>query len=224
LAVIYFTDNAVGVYCTRTGQQIEKVMGIPRSCGSFSLSGNSRKLLFGNNNTLCLWNVSKGGLEISSNQWRNINCYALDARGRQMALGTYQGTIVVLTHISDQKVTEMELKRHKSCVMLIGWGSGEGQTALILSVSYDKVLLTSVLSLLPSGERGISYKEINLDTIPRGVGWHSGRVYLFEDEAIYWLEGNRLRGHADGRYAVSQMEASVVMIRYAGGVLEWFKK
>jgi hypothetical protein len=97
LAIAYFTDNTVGIYRTVDGSQISKIMGVPRSANSFVLSGNSQRLLFANNQTLCLWSVPRGELEISSNQWRNINCYAIRDDGKQIAIGTYSGALTVLT-------------------------------------------------------------------------------------------------------------------------------
>ncbi len=38
-------------------------------------------------------------------QWKNINCYALNEDGSQFALGTYSGSIYVLTIVGAQKVT-----------------------------------------------------------------------------------------------------------------------
>jgi WD40 repeat protein len=57
-----FTDNTVGIYCSRTGSILSKISGVPRSTTSYLISDNSQKLLFGNNNTLCLWNIAKGRL------------------------------------------------------------------------------------------------------------------------------------------------------------------
>jgi hypothetical protein len=42
---------------------------------------------------------------MSSQQWRNINCFAIDEDGGRLALGTYSGKIQVLTVISETKVT-----------------------------------------------------------------------------------------------------------------------
>lgn len=84
-----FTDNTVGIYCSRSGSQLSKIIGVPRSTTNFIISDNSQKLLFANSNTLCLWNIAKGRLEMSSAQWKNIYCYAINAEGRQLVLGTY---------------------------------------------------------------------------------------------------------------------------------------
>lgn len=77
MAIVFFTDNTVGIYSTRDGSQISKIVGVPRSANSFIISGNSKKLLFANNSTLCLWSIPHGDLLMSSNQWRNINCYSI---------------------------------------------------------------------------------------------------------------------------------------------------
>ncbi len=95
------------IYDTRSGQPIQKIIGIPRGASLFLLSGNSRRIFFANNHTLCLWSVPKGELELASTQWKNINCYAIDSEGRRLALGTYSGAIVVLTMITATKVSEM---------------------------------------------------------------------------------------------------------------------
>jgi WD40 repeat protein len=151
--VAHYTDNTVGIYRTADGSQISKIMGVPRSANSFVLSGNSKRLLFANNQTLCLWSVPKGDLEISSNQWRNINCYAIRDDGGQIAIGTYSGALLILTLITVQRVTEMNLQKHKNCVMLIGYC----RSGAIISVSYDKLFVKTTISELPTGEKGISY-------------------------------------------------------------------
>lgn len=60
--VAAFTDNSVGIFRTVDGTQISKILGIPRTVNSFVISGNSKRLLFANNNTLCLWSIPKGDL------------------------------------------------------------------------------------------------------------------------------------------------------------------
>jgi len=90
----------VGIYSTERGQQIQKIMGVPRSTNNFVISGNGRKLLFGNNNTICLYDVARGDLDISSNQWRNVNCYAISKDGKQFVLGTYSGSLLIITRMS----------------------------------------------------------------------------------------------------------------------------
>jgi hypothetical protein len=74
-----FSDNTVFIYDTKTGQPIEKIMGIPRGATTFIISGNSRRMMFASNNTVCLWNIPKGELELGSAQWKNINCFAIDS-------------------------------------------------------------------------------------------------------------------------------------------------
>jgi WD40 repeat protein len=61
-AVVYFTDNTVGLYDTSDGSQITKIMGVPRSASNFLISGNSKRMLFANNQTLCLWSIPRGEL------------------------------------------------------------------------------------------------------------------------------------------------------------------
>ncbi len=69
------------------------------------ISGNSRKLLYGNNQQICLWDVQRAEIEMMTKQWKNINCYALNHDGSQFALGTYNGSIFVMTIIGPQRVT-----------------------------------------------------------------------------------------------------------------------
>ena len=69
-------------------------------------------------------------------QWKNINCYALNENGTQFALGTYSGSIFVLTIIGPQRVSEFEIKRHTKCVMCITF-----HRQSIISVSYDKLYI-----------------------------------------------------------------------------------
>jgi hypothetical protein len=107
------------MYCSLTGSQLCKITGVPRSTSHFVISDNSQKLLFANNNILCLWNVYKAELEMNSDQWRNINCYAINSDAKQIVLGTYSGHLVILSIIGDNKVAEISLKAHKSCVMLV---------------------------------------------------------------------------------------------------------
>ena len=42
---------------------------------------------------------------MSSAQWKNINCYNIDHEGSQLALGTYNGEIILLTLLTTTKVT-----------------------------------------------------------------------------------------------------------------------
>jgi hypothetical protein len=204
---------------------MSKIGGIPRSANIFALSGNSKRLLFANNQTLCLWSVPRGELEISSNQWRNINCYAIRDDGGQIAIGTYAGTVLVLTLLTVQRVSEMQLKRHKSCVMLMGYC----RTGAIISVSYDKVFIRTTVSDLPTGEKAISYEEIILQSIPRGMHSAGGYVFFSEnDGSIGWLsriaKGNKLIQYSDGLYAVTENEGKVVFMRYKAGEIEWFAR
>jgi hypothetical protein len=58
---------------------------------------------------------------MSSGQWKNIYCYAINAEGRQLVLGTYEGSLVILSIIAADKVAEISLKAHKSCVMMVSY-------------------------------------------------------------------------------------------------------
>ena len=100
-----------------------------------------------------MWDVAKGELELSSQQWRNINCYAIDEEGKSIALGTYSGTIIVLTVITPAKVSEIELKKHHNCVMQVCFSNNKK----IFSVSYDKLFITTTLSSNSSGQKTVEF-------------------------------------------------------------------
>lgn len=221
-AVCYFTDNTVGIYSTLDGTEISKIMGIPRSANTFIISGNSKRLLFANNQTLCLWSIPRGELEISSNQWRNINCYAIRDDGGQIAIGTYSGGLLVLTLLTTQRVTEMELHRHKNCVMLINYC----RNGSIVSVSYDKLFVKTTIRDLPTGEKGLSYDEVILQSIPRSLNSAGNLIFFSEnDGSIGWLsKGSKLVQYTDGLYAVTEYKGNIVFMRYKEGNIEWFAR
>ncbi len=156
-AVVSFTDSTVYLYDTRTGAQISKIHGVPRGAANFLLSNDSSRLFFASNTTICLWNVGRSELELTSAQWRNINCYAINGNGGQIALGNYNGALIVLTIIGLHRVTEMELKKHHSCVMCIALENNK-----IYSVSYDKVFLTTTIENTNNGSKSITYTELLL--------------------------------------------------------------
>jgi hypothetical protein len=119
----------------------------------------------------------------------------------------------------------MELKRHKNCVMLVGYC----RSGSIISVSYDKLFIRTTVSNLPTGEKAISYEEILLQTIPRAMHSAGGHVFFSEnDGSIGWLsrisKGSKLIQYSDGLYAVTESEGRVIFMRYKAGEIEWFAR
>ena len=120
---------------------------------------------------------------MSSQQWRNINCYAIDQEGKSIALGTYSGAIIVLTVITATKVTEMELKRHRNCVMHISFSHNKK----IFSVSYDKIFITTTIETNSSGQKTVAYSELQLETVPRSIEAICDLPHLLENQGLFWI-------------------------------------
>lgn len=59
------------------GKQISNVLGVPMSSHVFLISDNCLKLLYGNNQTICMWDIQKAAIDVLTKQWKNINCYAI---------------------------------------------------------------------------------------------------------------------------------------------------
>lgn len=79
-------------------------------------------------------------------------------------MGNYNGAIIVLTIIGPNRVTEMELKKHRSCVMCVAVTGNK-----IFSVSYDKVFLTTAIDSSTNGSKSITYTELQLESVPRSI-------------------------------------------------------
>lgn len=219
--VIFFTDNTVGIYLTEDGSQISKIIGIPRSVNTFVISANSQKLLYANNQTLCIWNISKGGLDVMSNQWRNINCYSIRGDATQVAIGTYTGKIILLTFLTNERVSELEIVRHKNCVMMIGYCKDDS----IISLSFDMLFVRSTISRLPNGQKGISFDEIIMKSIPRSIQEAGGVVFFGDsDGSIGWITtGNKLLQYSNALYSVTEHDGAIIFIKYKEGEIEWFQ-
>lgn len=56
--VAHYNDNFVYVINAITGKDIETVMGIPQGTRNFYFSDNSRKLIFGSNQIICIWSIA----------------------------------------------------------------------------------------------------------------------------------------------------------------------
>ena len=57
-----FTDNSVSLFDTKTGSELTKVIGVPTSCSNFLIYDNGRRILYGNNQTVCLWSISTASI------------------------------------------------------------------------------------------------------------------------------------------------------------------
>ena len=55
--VAHYNDNFVYILNAITGKDIQTVMGVPPGSRNFYFSGNSKKLIFGNNQTVCIWSI-----------------------------------------------------------------------------------------------------------------------------------------------------------------------
>lgn len=52
-------------------------------------------------------------------------------------------------------------------------------------------------------------------TIPRSIQVIEGLPHFYETKGIFWIEGNKMRGYADGLYSAGQHKnGSVHVIRY----------
>jgi hypothetical protein len=67
----------------------------------------------------------------------------------------------------------MELKRHKSCVMVICFCKNQ-----IFSVSYDKIMLITTIGTTANKEKAISYTELQLESVPRAIVGIAGLPHL----------------------------------------------
>lgn len=70
-----------------------------------------------------------------------MNCYDLNHDGTQFALGTYNGIIYVLDFIQVGKCTQIQIKRHKTCVSALCYHKNQ-----IISTSHDGYFLISTIN------------------------------------------------------------------------------
>jgi len=122
-------------------------------------------------------------------QWKNINCYALSDDGKQFALGTYSGSIFVLTIVGDQRVTEFEIKRHSKCIMCLTFHKKN-----IVSVSYDKIYIETTIETNVQNEKILTYSQHLLNDVPRSLISRGDKVYMSYLSGLYWLENGKMLG------------------------------
>lgn len=96
---VHESSNEMYLYETESGSKIQKVLGSTFSVKSIKFSGNSRKMIYGSTQIVCLWNILMCSMDMRTEMWRNVNCYDINYEGNQFALGTYNGGIYVLDFI-----------------------------------------------------------------------------------------------------------------------------
>jgi hypothetical protein len=57
--LVHYSDNTVALVSVKDGREFSSIIGVPRGSSIFVLSKNSKKLLFGNNQQICLWDICK---------------------------------------------------------------------------------------------------------------------------------------------------------------------
>ena len=104
---IHNSNNDIYLYDSKTGTIIEKIFGAPYSTKIVKFSGNSRKIIYGNTQLLCMWDIVKCGITIRTQNWKNINCFDLNYTGDQFAIGTYNGSIYVMSFVNESKCSQI---------------------------------------------------------------------------------------------------------------------
>lgn len=97
---------------------------------------------------LCIWNVRANNLEVRTEHWQNMNCYDVNMDGTQFGIGNYNGTIYIVSCTDDRKFKQIQVKRHKTCVMVLCFHENK-----LISASYDGHFLISTLLISKEGER-----------------------------------------------------------------------
>lgn len=139
-------------------------MDAPISLKAIRFSKNSQKLIFASTQILCLWSIRQCGLQIRTQNWKNINCYDVSEDGSQFVIGTYNGIIFMLTYLGDGKCTQIQIKKHKTCIVAICCHSNK-----IISSSYDGFLLISTIAVSRIGQKVITYNQVKLSVVPRQI-------------------------------------------------------
>jgi hypothetical protein len=86
--------------------------------------------------------------------------------------------------------------------MMIGYC----QNGKVISLSYDKYFITTTMTELPNGEKGISYDEVIMQSIPKFIQSVKNVVFFGEnDGSLGWItKGNKLVQYSDGLYGVTE--------------------
>lgn len=109
----------------------------------------------------------------------------MSADGTQFVIGTYNGTIYMLTYLGDGKCTQIQIKRHQTCIIAICFHLNK-----IVSVSYDGVLLISTLAVSERGEKLVTYNEIKVSYAPREIESIGDNFYLLDHRGLTWFTPN----------------------------------
>ena len=127
--------------------------------------------------------------------WRNINCYDINQKGDQFALGTYNGGIFVLDFVERGKCHQIEIKRHKNCIMCICFHGNQ-----ILSVSHDYIFIITTLQNNQNGQKTVQYLDLKLTFVPSRIKSVANKFYLFNDKGMTWFtEDYTLIGFTDSK-------------------------
>ena len=76
----------------------------------------------------------------------------MNADGSQFAIGTYNGTIFVLSYLGNGKCSQIQIKRHKTCIIALCFHRNK-----IVSASYEGHIVVSSLNLTDKGDRLVTY-------------------------------------------------------------------
>jgi WD40 repeat protein len=191
---VHFSNNDIFLYDTYSGKKIQKIIGAPYCTKTVKFSGNGEKIIYGNTQLLCLWDILEGTMAMRTENWRNINCYDVNYAGDQIALGTYNGSIFVVSFVARTRCAQIEIKRHQHCIMAICYHKDK-----IVSVSHGGHLLISTITS-NGGEKTISYVDKTLEHVPRMIESCGDVFYMFDRKGMFWQNPmGKMVGFVDGK-------------------------
>ncbi len=94
-------------------------------------------------------------------------------------------------------MTEFEIKRHTNCIMCLTF---HGKN--IVSVSYDKVYIETIIETNPQNEKILTYYQHALNDVPRSLISCGDKVFMSYITGLYWLEKGKLLGFSEGVWNV----------------------
>lgn len=110
-------------------------------------------------------------------------------------LGTYNGTMYLVSFVAPGRCSQIEIKRHKTCIMAVCYHKGK-----IVSASYDGHLLISSIAASGGGEKVISYVDKILEQVPRAIESCGEVFYMFDGKGMFWHNPlGKLIGFVDGK-------------------------
>lgn len=210
---VFESNNVISVYETKSCSLLQRALDVPHSIKHIRFSKSSTKMLFASTQILSLWNIRSCGLEIRTENWKNINCYDINDDGSQFAIGTYNGTIFVLSYLGNGRCGQIQIRRHKTCVIAVCFHLNK-----IVSASYDGYLIISTLTENGQGERLVTYNEIKISYMPREIESVGSNFYLLDHRGVTWFTSTfTLVGLVDSRaYKVlANEEGKIVLVKMA---------